>query len=160
MPENLVSPVGGGYVRGIDAYQKASQSVVPIEVESGSAIPVDFVQLGGSESAPVDSGAIDIQLNTSAAEANVGILRQGDSIEISSQQPKSPNFASTVSALLNNRLEEIRKSEIKTKSTIGQTGNLIEVVAAVNDAEVALQQIITVRDKVVSGFMDILKMPI
>ena len=37
---------------------------------------------------------------------------------------------------------------------------MLEVMAAVNDSEIALQEIIAVRDKIVGAYLDILKMPL
>ena len=37
---------------------------------------------------------------------------------------------------------------------------MVEVMAALNDSEIVLQEIVTVRDKVVSAYLDIFRMPL
>ena len=45
------------------------------------------------------------------------------------------------------------------KAVVGEA-DLVEVVTAVNSAEMALQTVVTVRDRVISAYQEILRMPI
>ncbi len=45
-------------------------------------------------------------------------------------------------------------------STTGKSGNIIDVVTAVSEAETTLQTVMAVRDKVIAAYQDIIKMPI
>ena len=44
--------------------------------------------------------------------------------------------------------------------TGGRDGNLIDVVTAVAEAETTLQTVVTVRDKVIAAYQEIMRMPI
>ena len=52
-----------------------------------------------------------------------------------------------------------RAEQAGVSAAAGQT-DLIGVVTAVSQAEVAVQTVVTIRDKVVQAYQDILKMPI
>lgn len=51
-------------------------------------------------------------------------------------------------------------AELMSMKAVKGTADIQEVVMAVSNAEVALQTVVAVRDKVVSAYQDILQMPI
>jgi len=53
-----------------------------------------------------------------------------------------------------------KKSEFLSKQAIAGKADVHDVVAAVNNAELTLQTVVAVRDKVISAYSEILKMPI
>lgn len=77
------------------------------------------------------------------------ILSEGDKITSNSN---SRGFFD----LIKEKFSAIKTSEeISSRNGDGEV-NLIEMSASINEAEVALQQIVTVRDKLVSGYKEIL----
>lgn len=70
----------------------------------------------------------------------------------------------TFSALLKSaaiRAEEDNKqAELMSMKAIKGTADMQDVVMAVSNAEVALQTVVAVRDKVVSAYQEIMQMPI
>jgi flagellar hook-basal body complex protein FliE len=52
------------------------------------------------------------------------------------------------------------KSEQASLQAVTGTGDLAAVTQAVTDAQVALQTVVAVRDRVISAYQDIIKMPI
>ncbi len=52
-----------------------------------------------------------------------------------------------------------KSEQISTKSIINET-SLHELVGAVNNAELTLNTVVAVRDRVISAYQDIVKMPI
>ncbi|MBN4051825.1 flagellar hook-basal body complex protein FliE [Parvibaculum lavamentivorans] len=51
-------------------------------------------------------------------------------------------------------------AEQQTASAVAGSGDLVDVVTAVAEAEVTLQTVVAVRDSVVSAYQEIMKMPI
>lgn len=70
------------------------------------------------------------------------------------------DFASMVKDGLQTAVEAGKQSEAASKKAISGKADLRDVVAAVNNAEVTLQTVVAVRDKVIGAYNDILKMPI
>ena len=73
---------------------------------------------------------------------------------------KTSQFSSIVQELIKARVQKVKKADKVSLDAIkGKTG-MIEVMEAINNSEIALQEIVTVRDKIVSSYLDILKMPL
>lgn len=83
---------------------------------------------------------------------------------IPSAQEAQPAAEGTFSSLLKSaaiRMEEDNKqAELMSMKAIKGTADMQDVVLAVSNAEVALQTVVAVRDKVVSAYQDIMQMPI
>ena len=62
--------------------------------------------------------------------------------------------------LIKTRVQKVKNADKVSLDAIkGRTG-MIEVMEAINNSEIALQEIVTVRDKIVAAYLDILKMPL
>ena len=70
------------------------------------------------------------------------------------------DFASLLKDGAKAAIEAGKKSEELSKQAIAGKADVRDVVAAVNNAELTLQTVVAVRDKVISAYSDILKMPI
>jgi flagellar hook-basal body complex protein FliE len=70
------------------------------------------------------------------------------------------DFASLLRAGAKNAIDSGKKSEEMAKQAIAGKADVRDVVAAVNNAELTLQTVVAVRDKVIGAYSDILKMPI
>jgi len=70
------------------------------------------------------------------------------------------DFASVLKAGAKAAIETGKKSEELSKQAIAGKADVRDVVAAVNNAELTLQTVVAVRDKVINAYSDILKMPI
>ena len=65
-----------------------------------------------------------------------------------------------VQELIKTRVQKVKNADKVSLDAIkGRTG-MIEVMEAINNSEIALQEIVTVRDKIVAAYLDILKMPL
>jgi flagellar hook-basal body complex protein FliE len=53
-----------------------------------------------------------------------------------------------------------RKSDTQARAMVNGKGNMVDVVTAVAETEVAIDAVVAVRDKVIAAYEDILKMPI
>ena len=70
------------------------------------------------------------------------------------------NFAELVKSIGEGALDAGNKADQMTMAAIEGKANVAEVVTAVANAELALQTVIAVRDKVVQAYQEILRMPI
>jgi flagellar hook-basal body complex protein FliE len=70
------------------------------------------------------------------------------------------SFSSLLKDGARNAIESGKRSEELAKQAITGKADVRDVVAAVNNAELTLQTVVAVRDKVINAYSDILKMPI
>ncbi len=69
-------------------------------------------------------------------------------------------FGSALTQALQGVVDAGHQADAKSAEAISGTGNLTDVVSAVNRAELALQTTSAIRDRVVQAYQDIMKMPI
>jgi len=73
-------------------------------------------------------------------------------------QTDGSSFASMLQGGAKAAIDAGKKSEEMSKQAIAGKADIPDVVAAVSNAEMTLQTVVAVRDKVVSAYNDILKM--
>jgi flagellar hook-basal body complex protein FliE len=95
-----------------------------------------------------DVGGVETSIKTTN-----NVLYDGDKIDIK-QQDKSKGFFALIQAQLN----KIARAEKVTTESVDQETNLIELSESIHEAEIALQQVVQIRDKIVTAFNDITKM--
>lgn len=76
------------------------------------------------------------------------------------QASPAGSFASMVKTAVLQAEEDNKQAELMSMKAIKGTADMQEVVMAVSNAEVALQTVVAVRDKVVSAYQEIMQMPI
>ena len=87
-------------------------------------------------------------------------LQRSDSVGASAQQGSTPSFGDLLANSIGDAVDTSNRSEsISTQSVSGQ-GELQDVVEAVNAAEISLQTVVAIRDRVISAYQEILRMPI
>ena len=66
--------------------------------------------------------------------------------------------------MLKEALQSVRetgqKSDVQSTALVNGKGNMVDVVTAVAETEVAIDAVVAVRDRVISAYEDIMKMPI
>ena len=70
------------------------------------------------------------------------------------------DFGATLLRALQDAVDVGHSAESSAMAAINGSGNLTEVVTALNRAELTLQATTAIRDRVVQAYQDILKMPI
>ncbi|NJO37386.1 MAG: flagellar hook-basal body complex protein FliE [Rhizobiales bacterium] len=86
---------------------------------------------------------------------NRGTERPGDDREAA-----APSFSDLLAGTVSEAVDANRKSEsISIRAASGQS-DLQDVVEAVNAAEISLQTVISIRDRVISAYQEIMRMPI
>lgn len=82
----------------------------------------------------------------------------------SMQNPAAPQDGESFAGLVRTSLEKAvdlgRKSEEMSLKGVAGEADLRDVVMAVNNAENALNTVVAVRDKVITAYQEILRMPI
>jgi flagellar hook-basal body complex protein FliE len=71
-----------------------------------------------------------------------------------------PNFGSVLKDVMDAVSDAAQKSDVQSQAVATGKANMVDVVTAVAESETAIQTLVSVRDKVISAYEDILKMPI
>ncbi len=87
-----------------------------------------------------------------AQAANVGGAGTG--------QEAGPSFSTMLKDLMNAVTEAAQKSDAQAQAVAAGKANMIDVVTAVAETETTFQTLVSVRDKVIAAYEDVLKMPI
>lgn len=94
--------------------------------------------------------AIGAYMNT-AKIADKGVSTGGDD---------SFSFGSLIKSAVDKVVATQKTSEAVSAQAVLGKANLTDVVQAVSEAEITLQTVMTVRDRLVSAYQDIMRMPI
>jgi flagellar hook-basal body complex protein FliE len=70
------------------------------------------------------------------------------------------SFGSVLQNALNGAIETGQTADAESMQAISGEGNLTDVVTALSRAQLALQTVTAIRDRVVSAYQDVMKMPI
>jgi flagellar hook-basal body complex protein FliE len=71
-----------------------------------------------------------------------------------------PNFSAMLKDVIDAVSEAAHKSDTQTQAVAAGKANMIDVVTAVAETETTFQTLVSVRDKVIAAYEDVLKMPI
>jgi flagellar hook-basal body complex protein FliE len=97
--------------------------------------------------------------NAYAALARMGEQTKNPASDVAGQEG-GPNFG----AMLKDAIEGVtaagHKSDVQANAVALGKANMIDVVTAVAESETAVQAMVSVRDKVIAAYEEILKMPI
>lgn len=75
-------------------------------------------------------------------------------------RPEGEDFASLVQGAIKEAIKIGQRSEEMSIAAVKDRADLNEVVTAVAEAEVTLQTVVSVRDKVLEAYKEIIRMPI
>lgn len=70
------------------------------------------------------------------------------------------DFAGMVKSAVETVVEQGKKSDTQTMALAEGKANVVDVVTAVAETEVALETLVSVRDRVISAYQEIMRMPI
>ena len=74
--------------------------------------------------------------------------------------PAPSGFGDMLTRALGSVVDAGHQADAQSMQAIAGGGNLTEVVTAVSRAELALQSAVTIRDRVVQAYQDVMRMPI
>jgi flagellar hook-basal body complex protein FliE len=100
-----------------------------------------------------------------AANAYAALSRlRDDTTKISGGLGEGGNSGPSFSAILKDAMaavtETAKKSDAQAAAVATGKANMIDVVTAVAETETTMQTLVSVRDKVIAAYEDVLKMPI
>ena len=70
------------------------------------------------------------------------------------------SFASVLKDAIGSVQETGHKSDVQSQAMVKGQGNMVDVVTAVAETEVAIDAVVAVRDKVIAAYEEIMRMPI
>jgi flagellar hook-basal body complex protein FliE len=71
-----------------------------------------------------------------------------------------PSFGELLRSATTNVLEAGRKADAQAATMASGKGNVVDVVTAVAETEVAVETMVAVRDRIISAYEEIMRMPI
>lgn len=96
-----------------------------------------------------------------AADALNKAAQLGGSAGMEARDTPAPGqFAEMIQQVAENAIEAGEKSEQMTAAAVQGKADLTEVVTAISNAEITLQTVVAVRDRIISAYQQILRMPI
>ena len=96
-----------------------------------------------------------------AAEALNNAARLGGSPGMDAREtPESGQFAEMIKQVAEAAVESAETGERLTAAAVQDKAELTDVVTAIASAEVTLQTVVAVRDRIISAYQEILRMPI
>ena len=100
----------------------------------------------------------------SACASVARIASDSSSLAIARQPVKEAtgdtSFASVLKEAIGAVAEMGRKSDTQARAAANGKANIVDVVTAVSETEVAIDAVVAVRDRVIQAYEDIMKMPI
>jgi flagellar hook-basal body complex protein FliE len=91
-----------------------------------------------------------------ADTASIGNIANG----LGSSPSSGPNFSALLKTVIDNVSQAATRSDAQAQTVADGKANMVDVVTAVAETETAVQTMVSVRDKVIAAYEDILKMQI
>lgn len=98
--------------------------------------------------------------NSYAAIARLAQQQQNKPADQGATNTLVGDFASMVSSGVNDVVAQGKVADTQTMNLANGKANMVDVVTAVAETEVALETMVTLRDRVISAYEEILRMPI
>jgi flagellar hook-basal body complex protein FliE len=100
----------------------------------------------------------------SAAGAYAAIARLTANPAQATAAAADPKSAASFTDVLKEAIGSVNelghKSDAQTRAMVNGKSNMVDVVTAVSETEVAIDAVVAVRDKIIAAYEDIMKMPI
>ncbi|MCC8938742.1 MULTISPECIES: flagellar hook-basal body complex protein FliE [Bradyrhizobium] len=94
------------------------------------------------------------------AYASLAKMMERGGAEKAGQATAGPSFSALLKDSVGSVLEAGRKSDAQTVAMASGKANVMDVVTAVAETDVAVSTLVSVRDRVIQAYEDIMKMPI
>jgi flagellar hook-basal body complex protein FliE len=100
----------------------------------------------------------------SAAGAYAAIARLTANPAQAAAASADPKSTTSFTAMLKEAIGSVnelgQKSDTQTRAMVNGKSNMVDVVTAVSETEVAIDAVVAVRDKIIAAYEEIMKMPI
>ena len=98
--------------------------------------------------------------NAYAQLARIAGGNQSVASSLTGTSASGPNFGALVEKAFNTIMENGHDADSKAMQLAGGKSDLVDVVTAVAETEVAVETLVSVRDKVIAAYEEIFRMPI
>ncbi|HEX3502139.1 MAG TPA: flagellar hook-basal body complex protein FliE [Xanthobacteraceae bacterium] len=98
--------------------------------------------------------------NAYAALSRLGTDTANVAKGLGAPQGSAPDFSSVLKNVIDSVSQAAVKSDAQAQAVANGNANMVDVVTAVAETETTVQTLVSVRDKVISAYEDILKMQI
>jgi flagellar hook-basal body complex protein FliE len=88
------------------------------------------------------------------------IMETGGAEKGNNQSTGGPSFSALLKDAVGSVLDAGKKSDAQTMAMTSGKANVMDVVTAVAETDVAVSTLVSVRDRVIQSYEDIMKMPI
>lgn len=95
-------------------------------------------------------------INAYAQAAKMGGAGAGEAVAAT----PGASFGDMLSSVLGEASSTGRAAEAKAGELLSGKGDIVDVVTAVNAAEMSLETVVAIRDRVIAAYQDIMRMPI
>ncbi len=107
------------------------------------------------------SGAVEAYVKALKQAAEGGKGAGGDVVNVGGGgQNSGQSFADMVSNVVQDSVSVQHNGEAVSMAALNKEADLVSIVTAVTDAEITLQTVVAVRDRVVGAYQEIMRMPI
>ncbi len=108
---------------------------------------------------------MDISFNvaTSAygqAQKIIDKAAKQDVAQIGQSEEKSNDFSAALQENLQSVVETGKVADQKSMEMLNGEANVVDVVTAIAEAEIAIESMVTIRDRVIKAYEEIMRMPI
>jgi flagellar hook-basal body complex protein FliE len=101
-----------------------------------------------------------IDPTTAVSAYNAAVQRIGESAAGGATNPSAASFSSMVTSFAENAVETGKGAEKLSAMAAAGQADINQVVVAVAEAEATLNTVVAVRDRVMSAYREIIRMPI
>jgi flagellar hook-basal body complex protein FliE len=101
-----------------------------------------------------------VAANAYAALAKIGGPSTGASLPSAGGDKGDGGFGAMLKDAIGSVIESGRKSDAQAKAMAVGKSNVVDVVTAVAETEVAVETLVSVRDRVIQSYEEIMRMPI
>jgi len=75
-------------------------------------------------------------------------------------ESQGPSFGALLKDAIGNVLEAGKASDAQQRAMVAGKANIVDVVTAVSETEVAVEALVSVRDRMIQAYEEIMRMPI
>lgn len=97
--------------------------------------------------------------NAYASAAQLGNAGQQGS-QLAQKPTDGPNFGEMLTNSLTEVVESGRVADQKAMDLVNGDANVVDVVTAISETEIAMETVVTIRDRVITAYESIMQMPI
>lgn len=124
-------------------------------------MPINGISANAALNAYTNAGSLGgVGANAANSASFMGRAPKIDGIAPIGDATNQPSFADIMKETVTQSVDTIKGGEEMSAKAITGEADLVDVVQAVNSAELTLQTMVTVRDKMISAYQDIMRMPI